>query len=54
MAETRDYKLGEFTVPRGWFVVAESSQIGATPHSDRVFGEDVVLNHFARLYLATV
>jgi 3-ketosteroid 9alpha-monooxygenase subunit A len=43
MAKTQDYKLGEFTFPRGWFVVAESSQIGSTPHSDRFFAEDVVL-----------
>src|SRR5882724_6327219 len=43
MAKTQDYRLGEFTFPRGWFVVAESSQIGTTPHSDRFFGEDVVL-----------
>jgi 3-ketosteroid 9alpha-monooxygenase subunit A len=41
MAKTQDYRLGEFTFPRGWFVVAESSQIGTTPHSDRFFGEDV-------------
>src|SRR5882762_3386556 len=43
MAKTQDYRLGEFNFPRGWFVVAESSQIGTTPHSDRFFGEDVVL-----------
>jgi len=33
MARTQDYRLGEFTFPRGWFVVAAGSQIGTTPHS---------------------
>ena len=43
MAKTADYDLGEFTYPRGWFVVAESSQISRTPFNARYFGEDVVI-----------
>lgn len=43
MAHTRDYRLGEFIFPRGWFVVAAGSEIGEKPHCDRFFGEDVVL-----------
>jgi 3-ketosteroid 9alpha-monooxygenase subunit A len=43
MARTQDYRLGEFTYPRGWFVVADAAKIGGTPVSERYFGEDVVL-----------
>jgi len=43
MAKTQDYKLGEFTFPRGWFVVADSAAIGKKPYNARFFGEDVVL-----------
>lgn len=43
MAKTQDYKLGEFTFPRGWFMVAEAAAITAKPHSARFFGQDVVL-----------
>ena len=43
MAKTQDYRLGEFTYPRGWFVVADASKIGSTPVSERFFGKDVVL-----------
>ena len=43
MARTADYSLGEFTFPRGWFVVAESSAIGRKPFNARYFGQDVVL-----------
>jgi 3-ketosteroid 9alpha-monooxygenase subunit A len=43
MAKTADYDLGEFTFPRGWFVVAESAAIGRKPYNARYFGEDVVI-----------
>ena len=43
MATTADYGLGEFTYPRGWFMVARSEEIGTTPVAARFFGEDVVL-----------
>lgn len=43
MASTQDYRLGEFAYPRGWFVVADASKVGAVPLNERFFGEDVVL-----------
>lgn len=43
MARSADYDLGEFTFPRGWFVVAESSAVGRRPHNVRYFGQDVVI-----------
>ena len=43
MATTADYGLGEFTYPRGWFMVARSEEIGTTPVAVRFFGEDMVL-----------
>jgi 3-ketosteroid 9alpha-monooxygenase subunit A len=43
MAKTQDYRLGEFTFPRGWFVVADGSRIGGAAVPERFFGEEVVL-----------
>ncbi|MEE3751432.1 Rieske 2Fe-2S domain-containing protein [Mycobacterium intracellulare] len=43
MAGSAEYKLGEFTFPRGWFMVAESAAITNKPTSAHFFGEDVVL-----------
>lgn len=43
MAKTAEYQLGEFPFPRGWFVVAESSQVGRQATNARYFGEEVVL-----------
>ena len=43
MATTADYGLGDFTYPRGWFMVATSGEVSTTPLSARFFGEDVVL-----------
>jgi 3-ketosteroid 9alpha-monooxygenase subunit A len=43
MAKTADYRLGEFTFPRGWFVVADASEITDRPHNVRYFGQDLVL-----------
>jgi len=44
MATSAEYDLGEFAFPRGWFVVANSSEVaGARPLNARYFGEDVVL-----------
>ncbi len=43
MARTSDYDLGEFTFPRGWFMVASSGQVAETPVAIRYFGEDLVL-----------
>lgn len=43
MATTQDYGLGEFTYPRGWFMVGRSEEVGAAPLAVRYFGEDMVL-----------
>jgi 3-ketosteroid 9alpha-monooxygenase subunit A len=43
MATSADYRLGEFNFPRGWFVVANGSEITNKPTSTRYFGEDVVI-----------
>jgi 3-ketosteroid 9alpha-monooxygenase subunit A len=43
MARTQDYALGEFTFPRGWFVVADAGELGRKPLNRRYFGQDVVL-----------
>ncbi len=43
MATTEDYGLGEFTFPRGWFVVAEASEATNKPVSLRYFGRDMIM-----------
>lgn len=43
MATTRDYGLGEFPFPRGWFVVAEVDELRDDPLCLRFFGQDLVL-----------
>ena len=43
MARTRDYGLGEFTYPRGWFAVAQSCEVGRAPFNVHYFGQDMVL-----------
>lgn len=43
MAKTEDYGLGEFTYPRGWFMVGRSQDANATPCGVRYFGQDLVL-----------
>ena len=43
MATTAEYGLGEVTYPRGWFMVAEASEVADKPISVRFFGEDLVL-----------
>ena len=43
MATTQDYGLGEFTYPRGWFMVGRSEEVGTAPLAVRYFGEDMVL-----------
>ena len=35
--------LGEFTFPRGWFMVATSDEATTTPAAVRYFGQDMVL-----------
>ena len=43
MARTADYGLGEYTFPRGWFMVGTSAEASDTPKAVRFFGEDMVL-----------
>lgn len=42
MATSSDYKMGEFDFPRGWFMVAEASELDAGPVPLHFFGK-----HFA-------
>lgn len=43
MATTKDYGLGEFTFPRGWFMVADATKVTSTPLAVRFFGQDFAL-----------
>ncbi|WP_321392569.1 Rieske 2Fe-2S domain-containing protein [Emcibacter sp.] len=43
MAQTKDYSLGEFTFPRGWFVIAEACELDNGPVPVRFFGQDFAL-----------
>ncbi len=44
MATSKDYRLGEFTFPRGWFMIAEATEINTyKPLAVRFFGNDFAL-----------
>ncbi|MEL4180312.1 Rieske 2Fe-2S domain-containing protein [Roseateles sp. PN1] len=44
MATTKDYRLGEFTYPRGWFMIAEACELDThKPLAVRFFGKDFAL-----------
>ncbi|KGH28167.1 MULTISPECIES: Rieske 2Fe-2S domain-containing protein [Comamonas] len=44
MATSNDYRLGEFTYPRGWFMVADSKSVNSSkPLALRYFGQDFAL-----------
>ena len=43
MATSIDYKLGAFAFPRGWFMIAEASEVGKDPLALHFFGKDFVL-----------
>ena len=44
MATTKDYRIGEFTFPRGWFMIAEASELDTHRPSGRaLFGKDFAL-----------
>jgi 3-ketosteroid 9alpha-monooxygenase subunit A len=43
MATTKEYGLGEFTFPRGWFMVADATAVTAIPKAVRFFGTDLAL-----------
>ncbi len=38
MARTQDYGLGEFTFPRGWFMVADAEELKDRPLPVRFLG----------------
>lgn len=43
MGKTQDYGLGEFTFPRGWFMVADAEEVKERPVSVRFFAQDLVI-----------
>jgi len=43
MATAQEYNLGPNTYPRGWFIVAESSELDKGPMAVRFFGKDLAL-----------
>lgn len=43
MAKTADYGIGEFTFPRGWFMVGEAHEAVKKPKALRYFGRDLVM-----------
>jgi 3-ketosteroid 9alpha-monooxygenase subunit A len=43
VAKSKDYKMGEFDFPRGWFMIAEASELGKSPLPLRFFGKDFAL-----------
>ncbi|MEZ5709836.1 MAG: Rieske 2Fe-2S domain-containing protein [Blastomonas sp.] len=43
MAQTKDYNLGSFDFPRGWFMIAEASELDAGPLALRFFGKSFAL-----------
>ena len=43
MATTAEYGIGEFTFPRGWFMVAESAEATNKPVPLRYFGRDLIM-----------
>lgn len=43
MATTKEYGLGELTFPRGWFMIAEASELGDKPLPLRFFSREFAL-----------
>jgi 3-ketosteroid 9alpha-monooxygenase subunit A len=43
VAKTKDYGIGEFDFPRGWFMIADSEEVVVKPEAVRFFGRDLVL-----------
>ncbi|GAA4104050.1 Rieske 2Fe-2S domain-containing protein [Zhongshania borealis] len=43
MAKSEEYSLGPHTFPRGWFVVAESTELNRGPMAVHFFGKDLAL-----------
>ena len=53
MATTKDYRLGEFTYPRGWFMIATAEEIADKPVPLHFFGREFVAyrGESGRVYL---
>lgn len=43
MATSADYKLGDYPFPRGWFAVANGSEVGRKPTGLRYLSQDLVI-----------
>ena len=43
MAKAADYDLGEYTFPRGWFMIAAADELDDGPKAIRFFGKDFAL-----------
>ncbi len=43
MATTKDYRLGEFAFPRGWFMAATAVEVTGAPRALRLLGRDLVI-----------
>lgn len=43
MATSAEYRLGDYAFARGWFAVANASEVGGEPMALHYFGEDMVL-----------
>lgn len=43
MATSAEYGLGEYTFPRGWFMIADASEVTQKPQGIRFFGQDMVI-----------
>lgn len=43
IAKTVDFELGEYTFPRGWFMIAEAKELDEGPQGVRFFGKDFAL-----------
>jgi len=43
MTRTAEYGLGEYTFPRGWFMVADAGQVTDKPKAVRFFGQEFAL-----------
>ena len=41
MAKTNEYGIGQYTFPRGWFMVGEAAEATNKPSSLRYFGRDL-------------
>lgn len=43
MATTKEYRLGDFTYPRGWFMVADAEELEDKPLALHFFGQELAL-----------